>query len=175
MADDALFVCCQELLAFCDALLAATPSGSPSRQFVSNGIPPFDCPSQLTVHVATLGRAPTAPQGAALDRGGIAVLPQYVRSFLVATVIRPVPVITENADTYILPPEGDVTASSLVAMTDAFVLYQGLMAGHRQGFLLPPPWRSLDVMDAQAVEAQGGVTGWQVPIAVQLDMVIDSP
>ena len=87
---------------------------------------------------------------------------------LQVTVLRCAPVIQEVADGFVLPPEDDITASSFEAMGDVFALYQAIVAAHQDGQLFAPEWRTLDVGDATPIVTQGGTTGWQIPLAVQL-------
>lgn len=171
MAADSIYQAAADVLAVCEELLGQTSAGAPSRVFVCNGDPPFDCPSQLTVHVPTIERATVAPTGAVLDRGDTRY-GQVVLATLVVVALRPVPVAVETNDTIVLPDVPSIEAASLAQMTDGWVLYQGLYARHASGSLLGEAWRSFDVGAAGAVVAQGGTGGWTVPIIATVDAVL---
>lgn len=162
-----LYACASEYLAVCVTALNTTAAGAPARAFVSPGVPPWDCPDQLSVHVGGPALADTLPFGGALEPGHrIAVQGMVNLISLTATILRCAP-LPDNLGN---PPS--VAAMNAVAAqttADLWAIWAGVKAAKKALTLFPPRERELFIDPAVSLNQAGGVCGWEINIRVQLD------
>lgn len=158
----------QEYLDACVAALNTVPAGAPDRRFLSAGPPAWDCCPQLSVHVVTPVVAETSAGPGALAGGHrITVSGQVNLVDMVATIIRCVPTVTEDA----LPPAAaDLTASARETYSDVWALWNTLSEMKRQKTLFQTGCaREVYLLPGVALVAEGGCSGWAIGVRVQLD------
>lgn len=169
MAADDVFDACSTLLDACSEALALAPGGSPARQFISAGLPAFDC-EQLSVHVG--GTTPGLVEGYTLP-----VEPPMVVGLrstttmkvnllqLTVTIVRCTSVFNGKQS----PSPAALTADARKTQADLWVIWNHLYTLRKNGLLFPPEHRELFFDPAVGLPIQGGMAGWEIPFRVQID------
>lgn len=153
-----------------DALDLETDAGAPERVFVVAGPPAWDCPEQLTVHVGGPQIAETAAGGATLAPGHrIVTTGTLTLVSMTATILRCVPVASADDGEITFPSPADQQAAAAVLNADLWAIWNFLVDRKRTGQLFGPAEREFVLDPASALNPQGGVAGWQIPIRVRLD------
>lgn len=135
---------------------------SVDRQFVSHGLPPFDCPNQLTVHISAL-RATNPLTRSDIGPQCKAVIPAMD---LAVTIVRCVPTLLDNGK---LPSATDITTANQQLLQDLWELWRGLVDETIDGTLIPGlgcsafTWRQ-----AVPIGPSGGFAAWQLNLEVAL-------
>lgn len=165
MADaTTLYDMAAELLATAAAGVATTPSGVPSRQYVSIAAPAYDC-EQLTVHYAIAVKAPfNSAAGGGFHRlaGGSVNIVQFD-----TTLIRCVPVMDGSTKP---PTPAALEAAAEVNATDAWTLWSWLQSRLRDGSLWALwPCGELALGPLVPVNPQGGYAGVVVSLQARVD------
>lgn len=167
MASSDLFDLCDQYLDACVAALADTPEGPPDRYFVSPGVPSWDCPEQLTVHVGAPLVADTFPlQPSLAPAHRVTVQGQVDMIQLTATILRCAPTLGDDGT---LPTPAQIDAASQQTLADLWAIWNYVKTAKRQNVLFPPKEREFQLDPAVSLNQTGGVCGWQVPIRVQLN------
>lgn len=157
-----------ELLVKSAAILAGTPAGAPTNQYVSQGAPPYDCCDTLTVHCGVLGYSPTT-------RGippGI-VNPQMMvtpRVPLTVTALRCAKANPQGGVVITLPTPSQINTDAQTVYGDGWSLFCGLTKANRDKTLFAGyPCREFEIIGATPVSPEGGCLGWVVDCRVELD------
>lgn len=146
--------------AFLDAALVAldlTPTGAPSRSYVSPGEPPLDCCGQCTVWVQSVGDADLQAGNGALSRPKAinrGTQPQVV-IFVQAT--RCVDLAEDSVTK--LPVPANLQAAATAINRDVWALRCHLMHELRRGSLAEI-CSGAEYLGANALVPQGGCVGW---------------
>ena len=127
--------------------------------YLSHGPPALDCPDQLTVHITTIGEAatqqtdPLAPgmRKARVNLTGLAV-----------TITRCYPTVDDHGNA---PPADELTAASARLNADGWALWNGLWRRRAELF---STCEAVFFDGLAALDAQGGIAGWVMPIRVEL-------
>lgn len=158
------------LLACIDALDQETDEGSPERRFVSPGVPPWDCPEQLTVHVGgpyiaetNAGRGGPLTPGHRIADAGVLTLVQ-----MTVTILRCLPTVTSEGDVIEFPAPADLDAAAAVVNRDLWAIWNFLVDRKRTGELFGGDCREFSLDPASSIGSQGGAGGWQIPVRVHL-------
>lgn len=169
---DSLFSIATELLARSTAILAGTPAGAPTNQYVAHGPPAYDCPDSLIVNVGTIAYGP-------FSRGpSTGTAAPDPKSFVVPIV--PLTVTLLRCVNRQAMPSGGVQvrpatltaiqADAQIVYRDGWSLFCGLRKGYRDGTLFAGfPCRFYDMTGALPVAPEGGALGWTLDVLVQLD------
>jgi hypothetical protein len=162
-----------ELLEHCvDALdsiplFDATLLGAPDHRYVAFGLPAFDCPTQLTVHVTPISEYDTTPGG--LEAGKRASRGAWVN--LVALVITVTRCVTtgdlSSMGTYSPPSLAALNADSKQGNHDAWALWNHLHNVKASGEFLTL-CDAADFGDLLALIPSGESAGWTWTIQVVL-------
>lgn len=162
-----LFACANEYLQACITALGQTPAGAPPIAYVSPGVPAWDCPNMLTVHVGGPSLADTLPLQPVLAPGHrIAVQGLVNMIALTATILRCAP-LPDNAGN---PPSPAVISGVAQQTTaDLWSIWQYVKYAKRNGLLFAPDQRELFIDPAVSLIQSGGVCGWEINVRVQLD------
>ena len=165
MAATDLYDLCRELLeASADALALGT-TGAPSRQFVSAGMPAFDC-EQLTVHAGGTTEAYTLPVEPPMQPGLRASTTAAVNLVqMTVTIIR---CATVQQNTKQSPPAASLDQDAQKTLADLWVIWNHLYTLKKADTLFPPDHRHMFFDPAVALPIQGGMAGWEIPFRVQL-------
>jgi hypothetical protein len=141
--------------------------GAPSRAYVSPGLPVFDCPEMLAVHLTPILELEASPIGlAAAKRVRLAHI-TYVR--VTGTIIRCVPTgMNEKTGNYVVPGTVELETAAKQIHADAWALWNHLWNLIHAGELLP---RCSGVIfeGMTQVIPMGGSAGWEIRIRAQLD------
>lgn len=154
----------ETFLAFCAEALDTIPIydatllGAPDRQFVSPGIPVWDCCEQLAVHVAFINEAGTTPGD--LD-AGLRTNRGYINHVtVIGTITRCIPTMNSDGD----PPSPAAQGSAAEQIdADGWALWNHLHNAKASGELL-------NLCDGMffdgllAVVPSGGCAGWTVTV-----------
>lgn len=163
---------CELLAAAADALEGA-PGGPIDRVYVSPGVPAWDTPNQLTVHVGGAAEGVVSPGQPGLAEGHrVAVSGSVIMVPLTITVTRPVPVAGKGANS--LPKPEAIQRASEVMLGDLWTIYNTLRNMKRRGQLFAAhdgsaTTREMAFDPVVSLNPGGGVIGWQIPVRVQLD------
>lgn len=160
-----------DLLASAVAVLAGTPGGAPSTQYVSHGPPPFDCCDTVTVHVGTLTYAPgisrTAPQGGAQADPK---MPIVLVVPLTITALRCQNAQPAGGLQITLPAASAMQADAQAVYADGWSLMCGIRKRILDNTLFPGhPCRIWDFDNVLPVSPEGGCLGWTMSLYVALD------
>lgn len=162
-----LFAIADEYLDACVLALADTPEGPPDRCFVSPGVPAWDCPDQLTVHVGAPLVADTLPlQPSLAPTHRVTVQAEVDIIVLTATILRCVPTIDDFGN---LPSPAAIDAASQQVCADLWAIWNHVKSMKRAGTLFPPREREFALDPAVSLQQAGGAAGWQIPIRVNLE------
>lgn len=162
-----LYDLCAEFLAACAAAVELAPGGAIDRAYVSPGPPAWDCAPQLTVHAGgpivgdTMPFAPPLEVGHRIQNTGIVNL-----ATMTATVLRCSPVPSKTG---IAPTPASLDAAAQQTLGDVWAIWNYLASRKRSSQLWAPRERELVFDPAVALGSQGGASGWQVQIRVQID------
>lgn len=160
-------LCAEYLSAAADALLDTPEGVAPDRQYVSLGIPPWDC-EQLTVHaggpaVVVADTLPLQPSLVPLQRVRTQGFVNIV--VMTATVIRCMPVTDDSGN----PPDtDDLAAAALQTYSDLWAVWNHVKAEVRAGTLFAGESREFGLDPVVPIGPEGGFGGWQIPVRVQL-------
>lgn len=160
----------EEYLAACSDALDTIPSyepqllGAPARQFVSPGLPAWDCCDQLAVYVQPINEADTTPGGLAAGKRHTTGRINHVR--LSAGITRCIPTDVE-------PPPGQLTASAEQLNADAWALWNHIFNLVRSGQLLTL-CQEMFFEGINPVIPSGGCGGWVVNVRVELDGYLET-
>lgn len=166
-----LYDLCKEYLGACVEAVALSPGGPIDRAFVAPGNPAWDCCPQLTVHAGGPAIADTAPLSPPLQPGHrIADVGAVHLVTMTATVIRCSPGVGENGE---LPTAAELDATSQETLGDLWSIWNHVATLKREGLIFAAPdgnakTREMFFDPAVALGTQGGCSGWQVQIRVQL-------
>lgn len=160
---DTLYQYSLEYLAAVEVALATTVGGVPDVSFVSPGLPAFDCPEQLTVHVATLQMENTSPQ----DLGAGHRLPTRFLNMatLVAIIIRCQP---EPKGMTVLPSSADISLAARVTQQDVWAIWNHLASRQRAGDLFEGSCMPFYFDPPAPQSPQGGSAGWAFQVRVEI-------
>ena len=141
--------------------------GAPERQFVSPGLPVWDCCEQLAVHATPMTEADTTPGG--LDAGRRSARQARINhASYVATITRCVPTGELSAGgTYTAPDTVDLTLAARQINADGWALWNRLFNAVYAGRLLT----LCDEVFWDAiipVVPAGGCAGWTVTMRASL-------
>jgi len=159
MASTDLYTQAAALLVACQTLLAVD---TPSLSYLAPGTPAIDC-EMLTVHAPGVGEAPTGPAVGALDAGHRGKFGQVTLSSLLVTVTRcdAQPAFEDTPD-----PVAKAQVAERV-LKDVWILWNGLYRLiETDGLFFGCGEKYLD--PAQAIQPQGGMVGWTIPIRLSI-------
>jgi hypothetical protein len=168
---ESLFGAANQLLIVAAAILAQTPAGAPTRQFVSHGPPAFDCCDTLCVHAgliqyADFRRSPPDSAGGMNDPKAHVV--PYIP--LVVTALRCANAQPSGGLQVTLPTAAALSLDAQVVYRDGWSLYIGLNEANRNGTLFTGwPCRAFEIDGALPISPDGGCLGWAVGVNVQID------
>lgn len=163
-----LYDICYLLLEACYNALERTPTGSPSRVYVSPGVPPWDC-EQLTVHAGGPAEGDTAPLQPPLQPGHRVPDGREVRLVSVtATILRCAPTTQTNGQVPVFPKATALDACAQIILSDCWAIWNHLATLKRDDALFGPKTREFYFDPAIALSAAGGFVGWELPFRVQL-------
>ncbi len=165
MASTDLYDLCRELLEASAEALTFSLLGAPTRQFVSAGMPAFDC-EQLTVHAGGTTEAYTLPVEPPMQPGLRASVTQKLNLVqMTVTIIRCTTVIQ---DTKSVPPASKLDKDAQNTLADLWVIWNHLFTLKKADTLFPPQFREMFFDPAVALPIQGGIAGWEIPFRVEL-------
>jgi hypothetical protein len=152
-----------ELLTACAEALATTTAGAPAYQSFSPGLPAFDCPEGLWVHVAGLGEENTQPGTPAPVTGLRTRFGQLILATLIVTITRCAP----TGDP--IPSADAIAAVADQTSQDVWAIWNHLYALIRDGSIFGGKC-SLDHFDGAAPLAISGESaGWTFQLRPQID------
>ena len=167
-----LHVLAQAYLDACAEALDTIPAfdggllGAPDRQFVSAGLPVWDCCEQLTVHVNSIGEGETSPGGLAAGRRYTYGRINHVT--LQATITRCVPTGAESGTGMYTPPSVvSLAAAGEQHDADGWALWNHLYNLQSSGLFLTLCDEVFFEGITAAVPA-GGCAGWIAIITAYL-------
>lgn len=154
---------CEDALNTIPVLTSEVPAleGVQERSYVSPGLPVWDCPDMLTVHIAPLNEEDTTPSG--LDSGRRAARFARINEVtLIATSLRCVPTASQSSTGDItLPDPLDLQAAAKQINTDGWALWNHLFNGvHAEELLTLCDKVFFDAITP--VIPSGGSAGWAV-------------
>lgn len=171
MAVGDLHAAADELLIAASEACALAPGGAMSRVYVSPGVPPWDCPDQLTVHVgpaiAVAETLPLQPPLQPMHRVGEGRHLNLVT--MTVTALRCVNVMLPDQGRLILPDPAALEADAVVINGDVWAIWNHLATRKRNLTLFPPKVREFAFDPALPVITEGAIGGWQVQCRVQVD------
>ncbi len=169
MAAIDLYNLCREYLEACSEAVAMTPAGPIGRQFVSPGVPAWDCCPQLTVHAGGPAEGDTAVLTPPLQPGFRPTLGLVDLIAMTATVIRCVPVLVDDGS---LPSAPAIDKAAQNVLEDCWAIWNHVLTRVIDGTLFVRPdgqgQREVFLDPAVALNAAGGCAGWQIQVRVQL-------
>lgn len=140
--------------------------GAPTRQFVSAGLPVWDCCEQLAVNVVDITEAPTSPGG--LPSGKRYTYGRLNHVVLQATITRCVPTGVEAmGGNYQPPPAAALNAAAVQHDADGWALWNHLFNLQSSGLFLT----LCDEVFFEGITAAapaGGCAGWVAIIRAEL-------
>ncbi len=145
-------------------LIAPAFEGAPERSFVSAGTPALDCCPQLTVHVAAVTEAATAPFGLATgnrDRSG-----RINHVSLIVTIARCVQGLSQKGME--APDVIDLDATAQQVDADGWALWNHIWSMWAAGELFTV-CGEVFFDGLRALNSDGGCAGWTLAIRVALD------
>lgn len=160
---------CSAFLAACedalDTIPAAEPelSGTPSRAYVSPGIPALDCCDQLTVDARSVvedARSPSGPGSGQRARYGA----RKNQVALVATITRCIPVINDTKNP---PAPAEMESAAAQINADGWALWNVLWNLVRSGNLFTLCGDSSPTL--RQLAPSGGCAGWTLQMVVELE------
>lgn len=155
-----------ELLDLCAEALALTPAGAPAMQFVSPGLPAFDCCPFLAVSGSSLGVDFTGGAfGPAANAGHAAT---YQRSNLVGFTVWPIRCAPAQGANGKPPPVANKDAAARTIMSDAWTIWNVIMYAIRNDVIWDGRCSEVYFDQAVPVDPEGGCVGWRIPIRVHL-------
>lgn len=152
------------LLAAAVAALDLTDARAPARFYVSDGPVALDC-EQVTVEVAGIGQADTAPQSPFLEPGRRPLIASLGLVALKITATRCVPVVSDSGRP---PSVAAIQASAQKVLADGWSIWNYLHQQIRDGALFPG-CQGVFIDPAQPIGTSGGVGGWTLTVRVPLD------
>lgn len=167
-----LYDLAHEWLEVCSEAVTATFGGAISRAFVCDPPPAFDCCPQLTVHLGGPSEADTVPQSPPLivaERANF--VPNMNLVAMTATVVRCNATAGDNGEEILLPDPADIELVARATSEDVWAIWNYTKQRHRENVLFSSRTQRRELfLDAPvAVAAQGGCSGWTLPIRVQVD------
>lgn len=168
---DSLYQVAVELLSRSAAILAATPAGAPTNQYVAHGPPAYDCCDSLIVHAGTL-------QYGDFSRGATGS-PRVDARFPVVPVV-PLTITALRCVNQQAMPQGGVqikpaqlasiAADAQKVYRDGWSLLCGIYKMQREQTLFAGyPCRVFEVDGVLPISPEGGCLGWSLDVHVQLD------
>lgn len=150
-------------------VIQPTPAGllgAPDRQFVSAGLPVWDCCEQLTVHVVSVGEAPTSPAG--LPAGKRYTYGRLNHVLLQATITRCVATGVEaSSGAYSPPSVAALAANAVQHNADGWALWNHLFNLQSSGLFLTL-CDEVFFEGITAVTPAGGCAGWDALVRAYL-------
>lgn len=169
MADlDRLTEYAQQLLDVCEAALAATDAGVPSRVYLAVPGPPFDC-DQLTVETKGLGDAAFATTSTL--GGGRRITAALNLVGFTVKIVRCVPTLDENGNP---PDEVESSIAADMLNKDLWSIWTRIRTEQREGTLFNGECGHLFYDGAFAIEEEGGVAGYQIEFRADIDGFINA-
>lgn len=169
-AQDKLYEMCRELADAVQAATALSPGGEIEGAFVSPGLPSFDCPPMIAVHVGGAQQADTVPLAPPLQPGERADVTGSVNLVAVtATIVRCVVALKKSAGRAILPSFAAQEADAKNTLGDVWVVWNHLATLKRDETLFGPIHRRMFFDPAVPLPISGESAGWQMQFRVQLD------
>lgn len=166
MAAGALYETCLELLEACDDAIGLAGLPPMTRQYVSPGAPPWDCPDQLTVHAGGPSQANTAPLSPPLAPGHRVQIDSAMNIVqLTVTALRCSPA---DSDGNPIPDVAALDVAAQQSLGDVWAIWNHLYTVKRSLALWPPKEREMFFDPAVPLPILGGICGWQIPVRVQL-------
>lgn len=158
----------EEFLAACVTALGDTPGGVPEFRCVSPGAPSWDCADgMLTVHIGGPTEAdtfPLQPQLAPAHRIARGIEVHMI--LMTATVLRCDAQIDEEGN---LPSNEEITAVARITNADVWGIWNYIKRAKYLNLLWGPKEREVSFLPAISQKQEGGLCGWEIPIAIQLD------
>ena len=157
-----------DYLSACETVLATTVGGAPAASFLSPGLPALDrqC-DMLTVYETApvvIGQSGATSPGTSM-RFGI-----QTRVGLNAQISRCIPVARETNQRYQPPTTEQLTDAAVKVMEDGWALWNGIVTQLRDGSLYEGwPCDNVDFLAMTPLDPQGGMAGWTLSLAVDLD------
>lgn len=167
-----LYALAGELLAAAAEAVALGPGGPIDYQYVSAGIPAWNCCPQLTVHAGGPAEASTQPLAPPLAVGHQAATAGNVHLVsLTVTPLRCAPAFADQAGDVIYPPVALLNATAEETMGDVWAVWNHVRSRYKAGTLFQATGCARELLfdPAVPVPTQGGCAGWQIPFRVQLD------
>lgn len=165
---DDLYDAAAEWLTACSDALAATFGGSIERVYVTDGLPSFDCPPELTVHAGGVVVGDTAPLQPPLSiYQRITITGAIPLATFTCSVIRCNAVLDDEGDP---PPTADIERVARETMADLWAIWNTTRALHRKNLLFASPSgdRFVEMGAPVPIPPQGGASGWQIPVTIEL-------
>lgn len=171
MASTDLYDACFDLLVAAAEAVGTTPGGAIDRAYVSPGPPAWDC-EQLTVHAGGPAVGDTAPLQPPLQPGhrvaGTGMVNIVEMTVTVLRCCTPVP--TSEGEGIIIPSAQGIAEAAELSLADLWAIWNHVATRKRNGTLFPPAkTREMFFDPAVALNTQGGCSGWQIQMRVQLD------
>lgn len=166
-----LYAVAKTLLDAAAAALEDSPGGPLVHAAAWPGAPAFDCPEALYVYLGGPSVADTYPLQPPLQPMQRSVVTGQVDLVLYTIqVTRCVPVIEQDGQNIILPPEASVEAASRICYGDAWAIWNYLTHAHREGLLFQTPSgrREFDIQPVTPLATSGGIGGFVIPCRVQV-------
>lgn len=168
---DSLYGLAVDLLTAATDALDETTAGAPDRRFVSYGLPALDCCGELSVWVAAIQQASTAPllpplePGHRVFRGSV----NQPALHLIATRCVTGPNKAGNP-----PSATTIQTEARTVITDGWALWNGIQKRIRAKDLFPGGGCSEYFIDSLLpLDPSGGCAGWQMVLRFSLDGVPD--
>lgn len=168
-----LFLTAERLLTVCtealdDQLPPLGLEGAPERRYVSPGLPAFDCPTQLTVHIPALTEeltVPLSPQPATGSRQKARGRINLVN--FVVTIVRCAPGM-ENSGVF--PTVDEEESSAEQVMADGWCLWVTIFRLAMNGDLFGGDVCQVRRMSSSpSLDPMGGTVGWTINLQTELD------
>lgn len=156
-----------ELLDKCEQVLATTVGGIPPSVFLSPGLPALDrqcdtlCVYETAPSVNGAGETPSFP-GASLRFAAIMFIGLSVQA------VRCVPIAREKNGVWKYPTDEQLTEAAEKVMEDGWALWNGVVSELRDGDLFETPCQAVEFVSLTPLDPQGGMAGWTLALAVDL-------
>lgn len=165
---DTLFQYALEYLNAVLAALATTDAGVPDGPFfVAPSVPALDCPEMVTVHVQTVGWAPTSPSSPPLETDMRARRRGVIQATLVAQFVRCQP--NPSGINAAFPDPASMTAAAKKSAQDVWAVWNHLTTEIRNGTIFNGSCPPNGIDSPAPIQTQGGSAGWAFQVRPQID------
>lgn len=163
---DSLYDLCREYLDAASAAISLTVGGPIGRTYIAAGPPAFDC-EQVTVYAGGPAEATTEPLNPPLVPGyRVDVTGRVNLIAMTCTILRCSPSPDNRGNP---PAVAALDAAARASLGDVWAVWNHIATLRLAGQLWMPKTRAVFYDPAQMVNTSGGISGWQIPLRVELE------